>query len=363
MPTIDADTHVYETEDTWEFMDAASAAKYKPTCVSPANPDPKRPPTRYWMVEGRRRLRFGDNDKVTGTTVNSRELLNPEERVRHMDALGIDVHVIYPTIFLVEFTENPECDLALRRSYNRWLADRCSKWPTRLRWVCLPPLHDMAKAIEELRFAKQHGACGVLKKGDLEAGKWPNDPYFFPLYEEAERLDMPICFHLGCGTADFSPAAEFTSRRYLNIRMPVVSACYSLIEHGIPAKFPKLRWGFIEVGAMWIPQVIYNLQRVRAKDNAETALSVNRKQMAEVTSSVLRDNNIFVTAFVEEDLPYLLDMVGEDIFMVGSDYGHADYSREMGFEGLLLGRAERGEITASAASKMLDANPRKFYGL
>ncbi|MFM9967038.1 MAG: hypothetical protein ACKVQK_01355 [Burkholderiales bacterium] len=36
------------------------------------------------MVEGRRRLRFGDNDKVTGTTVNSRELLNPEERVRHM---------------------------------------------------------------------------------------------------------------------------------------------------------------------------------------------------------------------------------------------------------------------------------------
>lgn len=96
-------------------------------------------------------------------------------------------------------TSRPEVELALTRSYNRWLADKCGQAHGRLRWVCVPPLNSMEKALEELRFAKDNGACGVLKKGDEEAGHWPDDPYFFPLYEEAERLDMPVCFHTGSG--------------------------------------------------------------------------------------------------------------------------------------------------------------------
>ena len=85
-------------------------------------------------------------------------------------------------------TERPEVSTALRRSYNRWLADRCAQSHGRLRWVCLPPLMNMDETIKELQFAKDHGACGILKKGDLEAGKWPADQYFHPLYEEANRL-------------------------------------------------------------------------------------------------------------------------------------------------------------------------------
>ena len=44
-----------------------------------------------------------------------------------------------------------------------------------------------------------------MKKGDKEGCKWPTNPTFFPLYEEAERLDMPICFHVGSGVLDFPP--------------------------------------------------------------------------------------------------------------------------------------------------------------
>ena len=39
----------------------------------------------------------------------------------------------------------------------------------RLRWICIPPLRNMDEAIKELRRAKDHGACGILKKGDEEA--------------------------------------------------------------------------------------------------------------------------------------------------------------------------------------------------
>ena len=126
-------------------------------------------PTRYWVIDGKRQLRFIRSDKDSGTLVESRELLDVQVRLKHMDELGTDIQVIYPTLFLMEATERPEVSTALRRSYNRWLADRCGQSNGRLRWICLPPLLDMDETLKELRFAKEHGACGALKKGDREA--------------------------------------------------------------------------------------------------------------------------------------------------------------------------------------------------
>ena len=73
---------------------------------------------------------------------------------------------------------------------------------------------NMEESIKELQFAKDHGACAILKKGDLEAGKWPADPYFYPLYEEANRLDLPICVHIGSGTPDFVAGARIFLRLF-----------------------------------------------------------------------------------------------------------------------------------------------------
>ena len=42
---IDADTHIDETEDTWEFMEG-SDLDFKPATTAPVNPDPNRPPIR-----------------------------------------------------------------------------------------------------------------------------------------------------------------------------------------------------------------------------------------------------------------------------------------------------------------------------
>jgi hypothetical protein len=181
MPIIDADTHIDETEATWEFMEE-SDLQFKPTTAYPTNPNPKMLPTRYWMIDGRRQLRFVRGDEESGTVVESRELLDVQVRLNHMDQLGTDIQVIYPTLFLMEATERPEVSTALRHSYNRWLADRCGQSYGRLRWICLPPLQNMDETLKELRFAKEHGACGALKKGDREAGKWPADPYFIHLY-------------------------------------------------------------------------------------------------------------------------------------------------------------------------------------
>src|SRR5207247_6950882 len=130
-------------------------------------------------------------------------------------------------------------------AYNRWLADRCAASNGRLRWEAVPPLRTPDAALDELRWAKDHGAVGVLKKGDREAGKWPVDPYFLPFYAEAERLDLPVLFHTGSGVVDFSLEEEFTYARFMRLPMPVINAFHELVTHRITDRYPGLRWGFI----------------------------------------------------------------------------------------------------------------------
>src|SRR5438309_7116400 len=120
MRVIDADTHVDETEDTWEWMEE-SDLQFKPEAAQPKNLDPNRPPTRYWIIDGHRQPRLHRDDSRTKTTVETRELLDPMARVRHMDELGTEVQVMYPTMFLVGVTSNSDAEYAVKRSYNHWL--------------------------------------------------------------------------------------------------------------------------------------------------------------------------------------------------------------------------------------------------
>ena len=133
------------------------------------------------------------------TTVEARELLDVGVRLRDMDSLNVYAHVMYPTLLLVQPTTKPEIDVALKRAYNRWLGDRYEQSEGRLRWLCVPPLMNMDETINEMRWAKDHGAVGVFKKGNREADKGLTDEYFGPLWKEANDLEMPVCIHIGSG--------------------------------------------------------------------------------------------------------------------------------------------------------------------
>src|SRR6266581_3384590 len=69
MPVIDADTHVDETEETWEFLNE-SDRRFKPITVSQQVAAEDQVPgyDRFWLVDGHLRVRRIRNDKRTGTT-------------------------------------------------------------------------------------------------------------------------------------------------------------------------------------------------------------------------------------------------------------------------------------------------------
>ncbi|HWP57814.1 MAG TPA: amidohydrolase family protein [Candidatus Acidoferrales bacterium] len=342
MLTIDADAHVIETERTWQYLEE-SDRRYRPIPVTVDMPSGR---TRnFWLIDAR--LVGGRDNVGKETPKESREMADIEARLRHMDEIGTDVQVLYPTLFLRPVTDRPEVELALCRAYNRWLADIWSKGKGRLRWAVQLPLMTMDKALDELRWAREHGACAVFMRG-LET-HWPlHSPYFFPLYEEASRLDMPIGIHSGIG--NFSVVEAFgADDTFRTAKLAVIGAFHAMIMKGIPERFPRLRIGAIEVAAQWVPYLVHDLN-----------LRLPKFLGKEAKPDLLRGGQLYVACQTDDDLPYILKYAGEDSLMIGSDYGHADNASEL----LALRRLkEKGDVAPAVIDKILCANPARFYGL
>jgi predicted TIM-barrel fold metal-dependent hydrolase len=344
---IDADTHVDETEATWEYLTEAER-RFKPIPIEPGEPpipgDSR--PHRLWLVDGRMGMRRWRSDERTGTTREKRELHDVKARVAQMDELGIEVQVLYPTFLLVMPTTKPDWQAAICRSYNRWLADRTAESNGRLRWV-MPPVDSMDDALEELRFGKEHGAVGVFKRAIEAGGRTVADPYFFPLYEEAQRLDLPICIHAGGGVGDQFARPEI--------------GCFShLALGGVPLRFPTLRFGVIEAMASWVPYIIADF---KAKGQFGGSFKTYAEKPMQVQDDFLRDNRFYVTAQTNDDVPYLMKFGGQDSLMIGTDYGHEDQSAVLGALESIERLEERGDLAPGLAQKILVDNPRAFYAL
>lgn len=347
MAIIDADAHVVESERTWDYLDeserelAPRVMVYKDQSAGLG----KRDSDEYWKIGGR--VFVKGRNIGHDTPRESREMDDVKMRLSHMDELGVDVQVLYPSLFLRALTNLPHVDAALCKSYNRWLAEIWRAGNGRLRWVVMPPLHYLDKAIEELNFAKNHGACGVFIRG-VEGDKLPTDPYFYPLYREASRLGMPICVHASAGNLDMFDV--FGRGNSLGqFKFGPVNLFGSLVTSVIPQKFPELRWAFVEVSAEWLPYVMNHLEIGYAKQ---------KKRWPK--AGILKENRIYVACQTSDDLPYILDHVGDENLVLGTDYGHNDTSSELNAMRKL--KAD-GKIAASSIDKILGSNSLALYGL
>ena len=222
----------------------------------------------------------------------------------------------------------------------------------------------MDRAIQEINFGKANGACGVFMRG-FEGERLLSDSSLFPIYEEAQRLDLPICIHAGTGNLGYYD--QFGQDVFSRFKLPSVGAFNNLIYQGVPEKFPNLRWSFVETTSQWIPYAINDLvirtqaEREFQRKYAGHVLSqVRPKERNLAAASLLRDNRIYVACQTSDDFPYVVEYAGEDNLMVGTDYGHADYSNDIEAIQTL---ARGGKISPSLAQKILGDNPKRLYGL
>ncbi|MCZ6496933.1 MAG: amidohydrolase family protein [Alphaproteobacteria bacterium] len=349
LDVIDADAHVIEQPSTWSFMDE-DERKYEPMIVKFESGPELRGASgnvqqEFWVVDGRIQAK-DSNLGLRNTSKESREMADIGARLEHMDELNIDVQVLYPTLFLRPLTTNVNAERALTKSYNRWLAEIWKRAPDRLHWAMLPPLFSpMSVVCEEVEWAKENGACGIFMRG-LECDRRLTDPYFHDLYALAQRLDLMIGVHSGNGAFEVHDFYGDESG-FNKFKLPCVGAAHDLLMTDTPAKFPDLRWGFIEVSAQWIPYMLNDLE-----------LRLKRRGRP-FSKTILKDNNFFVACQVTDDLAHILDFIGPDNLVIGTDYGHHDTSTQI--EALRMIRDD-GKLPADVVDKILGDNAARLYG-
>ena len=89
-------------------------------------------------------------------------------------------------------------------------------------------------------------------------------------------------------------------------------------------RFPELKCGVIEIGATWVPGFLKILdQGHMAFRKSEPLLN-----SLELAPSEFFKRQVRVSLFPYEDAGWLIDQVGEDVFMFASDYPHPEGGRD-----------------------------------
>ena len=281
--------------------------------------------------------------------------VGPERWVEFLERTATDYTVLYPTQGLsyghVMF---PNWALGYARTYNNWLYERYLKFSSRLKGVALIPMQDIPSAVAELRRAvKELGMLGAMIPSN-GLTRHVSAKEYWPIYEEAERLDCVVAVHGGSYiNLGFNTFTVFPATRALGMPFPLAIAATGMIVDGVLDAFPKLRVGFLEGGTAWIPLVMDRLER----ESEYGGLSIKRKP-----EDYFRSGRIFIGCEGNEKaLAYAVERVGPEPFMFASDFPH-EIPLENCMEEIneILGRKDLKEEDKTA---ILGDNARRFYKL
>jgi len=363
MKVIDADAHVYESPETWSHLDPSFHSQ-RPLPIKIDRDTSYGRHNAFWLIEGKAFPKMaGRGLHIFGTptisesalakpmTIGAQTLTNVQDRLADMDRLGIDCQVVFPTLFLVTLPDDVGLEAALCRAYNSYMACACAKSGGRIRFSAVVPLRDVDESVRELRRAKELGAVAVMTLGlvwNMELG----NRRFFPFYAEAERLDLPLCVHFGWGGPGLTEVFQtIESSSFSAAMLPVMMGFHSLISQGVLDEFSRLRLAFLEAGGEWL---------IYAARQMERSWRDGRFPCKKNPREYLKGGNVYVSVEADEDIPYLVNLIGEDQLVIASDYPHEDASREEEMVKQLEGRAE---IVSTLREKILGQNAERLYGM
>ena len=352
---IDADCHVFEPIDMWE--------KY----LEPAFKN--RAPSRDMTVEGQKIVNKVSNElQREGLKVMIRDYTSyginsydPESQVKAIKKMGVDVSFLYPTMGLWLFavdTMEPQLAGAFTRAYNNWLRDFCSYDPQILRGVGAINLHEPNEMVPQLHQIASWGWKAVFLRPNPVKGRVLCDPAYEPFWAECDRLGIAVSIHEGTHCQLPSTGADrFNSRFAMHAcshPMEQMMAMLALIEGGVLERHPKLRVGFLESGCGWLPYWLWRL------DEEYENLHWEVKDNVKMKPSEYFRRQCFIA--IEPSEPYLSQIVqyiGSDNLIFGSDYPHMDHKPDVVEKAVAL----QEKLPRQTVQKILWDNAVRFYGL
>jgi predicted TIM-barrel fold metal-dependent hydrolase len=365
MAVFDTDAHVEESEETFAALqETAEFAGAAPRVIEGGR-------RAFWLIEGRTfprlsgsgvhtfgsphlRRAAGHVDPERRARVESQELRDPTARLQDMDAEGIDISVLFPTLFLVwPLADNPALARALCRSYNDWIASKCAGSGGRLRWVATVPLPDVEGSIEEIRRIEKLGASGVMTLGT--AGPMTlSDRRLDSFYGALESRGLPLCVHVGWS---FPPISNLYDNVYEALitpfALPLFMGFSSIVTGGVLERFPGLKAGFFEAGVEWVP---YWLDRMERFYRQPPGGSKKSDLPARNPRDYVEAGRLFFSCELDEArLGPVCGVIGDECILYSSDLPHAHRV----FDAIKLFR-ERSDVEESTKAKVL-ANGARFF--
>jgi predicted TIM-barrel fold metal-dependent hydrolase len=350
-PVFDADNHLYETRDAFtrhlpsryksaiDYVDVRGRTKIvvrgtisnyipNPTFEVVARPGAQEEYFRIGNPEGK------SYREIVGEPMKAIPAFrSPGPRVELMDELGVDQSLMFPTLAsLLEerMRDDPEMVHAVIHSLNEWLLEEWTfNYENRIFTTPVITLPIVDKAIEELEWAVEHGARTVLIRpapvptygGSRSFGFEEFDPFWQAVVDN----DVLVSMHASdsgysryqsdwTGPQEMLPFRPDPFRMLTMGKRPIEDTMAALTCHGVFARFPDLRIAAVENGGDWVIPFLEHLE------------DVHRKMPQSFDEDPVEGFKrcVYVNPFHEDDIAGLVDAIGADHLLFGSDYPHPE---------------------------------------
>jgi predicted TIM-barrel fold metal-dependent hydrolase len=354
-PVFDADNHMYETTDAFtKFLpkEYEGLIKYVQvngrTKIAVRNVISEYIPNPTFEVVGRpgaseEFFKHGNPEGISrremiGKPIRSPEaFFSPEPRLALMDELGLDRALMWPTLAsLLEerLHTDPMATHAVVHALNQWMHEHWTfNYEGRIFASPVITLPIVDEAIKELEWVFERGAKLILIRPAPVPGyrgfRSFALPEFDPFWQRVTELDVTVGMHSsddgltryynlweGQPEGEHLPFAGFSA--FLDLMHTqgrgIFDTVASLLGHGLLSRFPSLRILPVENGSAWVRPLVGALEESYAK---------NPSQWAEDPLMVFK-RNVWIHPFHEEDPRGLIELLGADRIVFGSDYPHIE---------------------------------------
>ena len=299
-------------------------------------------------------------------------------RLEEQDADGVTAEVLFPNTVPPFFEQGnlvalppSEADYARRwaglQAHNRWLVDFCGEAPQRRAGIIQIFLNHIDDAIAEVR---EINAQMTVKGGILLPSVSPNaglhelwDPYYEPLWDLCEELDLPINIHSGSGLPDYGDLEA--ARAIMLVELPWFAhrPLWHLMFGGVFDRHPNLRMTLTEQGVAWVPRGLDTLdwfyKRMTTGGAAEAVFfGAVASSMSMLPSEYFKKHVSVGASFLRPSEAPLIREVGVDRIMWGQDYPHSEGTYPYTTEGL---RAAFAGLPPDEVQQMVGVNAAQFY--
>jgi predicted TIM-barrel fold metal-dependent hydrolase len=289
---------------------------------------------------------------------------SPDQLRADLDLLGVDVGVLFPDSMLLHALLKPSVyAVALARAYNRWLTEVWLVEDRGFKGALLAPHQDPAVAAAEIRRYADHPHIGCVYLPTSCVEPLYGHRSYDPLYDAAQECRLPVVLH---SVAAIHPVFPFNSHAFetkLSVHIvshifAMVANAMSMLETGVPVRFPTLKIVFTEGGIGWVPWLSMKMDKEYAEKRREVPLLTERP-------SHYLQQMYFATQPIEEpedlsDVAALFDIVdGENCVLFASDWPHHDFDHPDKVLQIPISLEAKRKVMGLNAASLLGISPER----